>query len=1015
MNKLIEAFVRRPVLTSALSIFILLLGSFGLIKMPLRFLPKIDQALIEILTVYPGANSTVVKNFVTSKIQNSIVGVEGIDYVTSSSTTGYSDIKAYLSPGINADKALMVIMGKVSSVTNELPSSVQTPMVIKNNVDSRPTIIFAFASTGIPRAEISDYLTRVIAPQLETVDGVAQANVWSSPYSMQIWLNPDALAAYHLSPQDVVAALKTQNVLAAPGKTQGKYVDYTLNTTTALHTPEQFNHLVIKVVNHVPIYLQDIGVAKMGAEQDTYMVYYQGIPCTMIGVSLLPTANPLVVVDALKKKMDVIKHHLPSGLTANLVYDQTTFIRASLHEVIKTLIESIVIVILVILLFLGNVRAALIPAITIPVSLLGVCFFMQMLGYSINTITLLAMVLAVGLVVDDAIVVVENSVRHLSDKLSTLTTTIHAAQELALPVIAMTITLAAVYVPIGFSGGLVGELFTEFAFTLAGSVIISGVIALTLSPMMSARFLTLQQQHQPLAIFAEKIMQRLQQKYKTILVFLMNYKMWLVIAWLSIMILSVLLYKMIPSELAPTENHGYIMVAGDAPANVNRNYLMHYALATHKIYSHLQNVDHFATVVSPDDGYFAYLIGDQKPGEKTSLLGSIQTIQQQLNQVPGIDFHVLAPSTLPGSGAGVQFVLQSSKDYKTLYHAAKMLEQKAMQSGLFLFLYDDLNYNNPQATIDINPLAAASANVSMSNIAEALSSLLSNQEVQPVSVHDQSYNVVIKTLPSYQLNPEDLQNIAIPTGNNTTVPLSTVATLHYSVVPQALNQFQKMNSVTIMGGIKPGYTLSQGLNVLNNVAAAKLSNDVTVDYSGTSREFKQEGNRMIFIFVLAIVVIFLVLSMQFESYRDSLIILLGSVPMGLFAALLSLKIGQGTINIYTQIGLLTLVGLISKHGILITRFANELKLEKNLTKQEAVIEAALLRFRPILMTTAAILFGALPLIHAVGSGAESRHAIGLVVAVGIGLGTLLTLLLLPIVYWVFSKEMKSNTNAEEIN
>lgn len=1005
MKSLVENFIRRPVLTSAISILILLLGLFGLIKMPLRFLPKMDQALIDISTVYPGANNQIVKSFVTSKIQNALVGLDGIDYITSSSTAGMSDIKIYLSSGISSDHMMTDIMQKISSIVGELPSEVKTPVVTKKNTDNQAILILGFSSKKLSRIDVADYLQRRVAPKIEAVDGVGRANVWGDQYVMQVWLNPSQLAAYHLSPQEVSNALRSQNVLASPGKTQGSFFNYTLNTTTALHTPEEFNNLVIKVVNNVPVYLKDIGEARLGSRENETSVYYNNQPTTMIGVVTLPTSNPLSVVGTILKILPDIAKSLPEDMTVNVVLNRTDFIRSSLREVIKSLFESMAIVLVVIFLFLGNFRAAIIPSVTIPLSLIGICFFMQLMGYSINTITLLAMVLGVGLVVDDAIVVIENGETHLTACLSPLESLICATQELVVPIIAMTITLAAVYVPIALTDGLIGQLFKEFAFTLAGSVILSGVLALTLAPMMGSRLMHVSQQTTGFAIAVEKVMTCCQVAYRYILIQIFQLKKWMLGIWVIISLLAVLLYAFIPSELTPTENQGFLIAMGNAPASANLSYLEHYADETQRVFQQFKEIHDTATVLSTREGYSAYLLARQD----NNLLKVVKPLQQALAVVPGLDFHVIAPSILANSGPPIQFVLQANVDEKNLYRMAKLLEAKAMASGEFMFLFDDLNYSNPEASIVVDPARATAVNVSMSQVANALTLLMGNQQVQQFSANDQSYDVVIKTLPRYQLNPEDLQNISIPTNTGFSVPLSTVASIKYSIAPTALNQFQKMNSVTIMGAVLPGKTMSQGLSLLASLANDYFPKKVSVNYAGSSRQFMQEGHRMLIIFALAILVIFLILSMQFESYRDALIILLGSVPMALFAALLPLKYGLGTMNIYTQIGLLTLVGLISKHGILITRFANEIKKRDQVDNKTAVIEAAILRFRPILMTTAAILFGAIPLMHAAGAGSGSRHAIGVVIGYGISIGTVLTLLLLPVVYTVFSVDRSGHS------
>lgn len=998
---LIQTFIRRPVLTSAISIMLLLLGIVGLFKMPVRFLPAMEEGLINISTAYPGADGQVVKSFVTSKIQNTIIGVEGVDYVAANSTTGTSEIKVYLMPGVDTDKAVQTITSKLSGISGDLPPETMAPAISKQNKDNNAMMIVGFSSQKMNAYVVTDYLRRVIEPQIEAVDGVAQAQVWGDQYAMQIWLNPAKLAAYSLSAQDVVDALRTQNVLASPGQTQGHYFNYQLSISTNLHTPDEFNNIVVKTLNNVPVYLKDVGEAKIGDRDDNFKVYYDRKPTTMIGVTTLPSSNPLTVIAAVKEKLPQLAKSLPRDLQLNIILDRTRFIENSIHEVAKTLIESILIVILVMFLFLGDIRTALIPALTIPLSLLGICFFMLIMGYSINTITLLAMVLGVGLVVDDAIVVVENIVRHVRPDKPMITTTIQSTQELIVPVIAMTITLMVVYMPIGFTGGLIGQLFKEFAFVLGGSVVISGFLALSLSPMMGARLIHPEDRQKKIAVLAERYVGWLQAQYRRVLLQLFHLKKGLVILWAILVLAAGYMYTHTPQELTPTENQGFLIAMGSAPTNANRAYIDHYAMQAINTYKPYPDIVHNAAIIST--GYNGFLISDRS-NPKASLLPIVSSLQQQLAKIPGLEMRVIVPSILGGGSAGMQFVITSSGTYQSLDAAAKIIEQKAMASGMFMYLFDDLNFSNPQAQIKINNQAATAADVSMGAIANAVSSLMSNRQIQQFSANDQSYDVVIKMPQEYQLNPEDLANVPVPTNHQTTVPLGSVASLNYEVVPTALNQFQKLNSITLSGALRPGVSLSIGVDKLKTLAADNLPKNTFYDFSGTARQFLQEGHRMLLIFALAIFVIFLVLSIQFESYKDSLIILLGSVPLALFAALLPLYFGLGTINIYTQIGLLTLVGLISKHGILIARFANELRASTGIKRDEAVIEAAILRFRPILMTTAAILFGAVPLITASGAGSGSRHAIGVVIGFGMGLGTVLTLLLMPIVYSILARK-----------
>lgn len=992
MQILINQFITRPVLTSALSFLILLLGIWGIYQMPIRYLPQINQSIISLHIDYPGAEGKMVKNFVTDKIQNALVGIEGINYMTASSTTGSAEIILYLTAEAKADILLSIIRGKISAVEADLPAEVKPPVITENNVDHRPMLILGFTSHILDRVVVANYLRQVIAPRIESIAGVAQAEVWGDQYVVQIYLDPAALMAYHLVPQDVFNALKTENVLTSAGSSQGKFFDYTISAHTTLHSEEEFNHLRIKTINSVPIYLHDVGYAKMGAADDQFMVYYNQQPATFIGVQILPHANPLTVIKSVLTQLPQWSHAMPADLTVHTVFNRTQYIYAALRKVTDTLLESIVIVFIVMIIFLGNLKAALIPLFTIPLSLLGVCFFMSSLGYSLNTMTLLAMVLAVSLVVDDAIVLIEQCMRYLSPQLPATQTTLAATSALVSPIIAMTLTLAAIYLPIGFTSGLIGQLFTEFAFTLAGSVFISGLLALTLAPMLAAHWLRADN----LPTNTVRWMNVLKQGYQLGLHKVLPYKKTLLFFWLGILCILVIFCYTTPKELAPHESMGYLMVTGEVPTQANRNYLMHYAVQAQNIYQQIPSL-HSAVILSPDERYLAYLMLPEGFRNSHALL---QYIQEKLADLVGITLHVIAPPALINTGPALQFVLQGNVDYQMLYHLSKQIEAQALRTSLFSYLTDDLHYTQPQATIEIDHTALAAMNISIASIANAVSIFMSHHAVQAVSINDQAYDVLIKMLAPY---PESVLNIPVQTAGQISIPLSSVARIRYEIVPQAYNQFQKMNSVTISGELNNQISMSEGLSVLQHIAAPLLPKNVVVNYAGNTRQFLEEACRMLWIFLLALLIIFLVLSMQFESYRDAWIILLGSVPMALFSAFVPLQLGCGSLNIYTEIGLLTLVGLISKHGILITRCANEIKIKKKLTAHAAVVEAAAIRLRPILMTSSAILLASLPLIFAQGAGAESLHAIGMVIAFGIGFGTLLTLFLLPAIYIFFNE------------
>lgn len=993
MNHLLKPFITRPVLTSALSLFILLLGIFAICAMPIRYLPQINQEMINIHIAYPGADNAAMKSFVTTKIQNALVGIEGIDYITSSSAMGYADIKLYLTTEAKADILLSIVRGKISSIESELPDTIKPPVVSENNIDQRPMLILSFTSHIIDRVAVADYLRRVIVPQIESISGIAQAEVWGDQYAMQIYLDPTLLMAYHLVPQDVFNALKAQNMLTASGASDGKWFDYQLTVNSDLHTEEEFNQMVIQSKNKVPIYLHDVGYAKKAAADDQFMVYYNNQPATFIGVQILPRANPLSVVKKVLTILPQLTKNMPADLMAHVVLNRTVYIQQALYEVSKALLESILIVFFVVAFFLGHIKAALIPLVTIPISLLGVCFFMQSMHYSINTITLLAMVLAVSLVVDDAIVLVEQCMRHMPVDHSIVNTVWIATQELAMPIIAMTLTLTAVYLPIGFTGGLIGQLFAEFALTLAGSVVISGILALTLSPMMVAHCLNSHRaEKNALHEWSEACMTYLSRCYRYYLLWAVKNKKCLLCFWFALLCLVGLLYYIVPKELVPQESMNFLLVSGEAPTHANRSYLMYYATQAQKIYTQVQGMA-AAVILAPDERYVAYLILSDYSGNAMQLM---HWLQKKLSDVTGLTLHVIAPPAFINAGPAVQFVLQGNEDYQTLYHYAKQIESAARSTGLFSYLADDLQYTEPQAVINVDRLALAALNIPMASVANAISVSMSQHAVQSFSHADQSDDVLIKMLMPH---PENLLDLPIQVTDQIKIPLSSVAKINYRVVPKILNQFQKINSVTINGEMQHGVMLSQGLSALQHIAALTLPKTLSVDYAGATRQFYQEAHRMLWIFLLAGLIIFLILSMQFDSYRDAWIILLGSVPMALFSALLPLWFGVTSLNIYTEIGLLTLIGLISKHGILIVRFANEIKVKQQIDAQSAVMAGALLRLRPILMTSAAVLLAALPLIF---SSIASLHAIGWVLFFGMGFGTCLTLFLLPVVYIFFN-------------
>lgn len=1011
-----EFFISRPVLSTALSLLILFAGLFAIFKLPLRLFPKIDSPVISISTVYPGASPQVVQSYITSLIQNAIEGIDGVNTITSSSEQGASEIQVQMQLGENSDTALTNIMQKVASVRGQLPVDAFDPVISKGSMDGPPTFILAFTSQSMPREALGDYLTRNVQPKLEGIDGVANAQVEGSSYAMRVWLNPSLMAAHGVAASEVADSITRQNSQAAPGSTSGRYVSFNLNTTSTLSTAQEFSNIVIKNQNNTLLRLGDIGKVELGDNSNEVSAYFNGLPAALVMVSVLPANNPLTVVNSIYKMLPNIERSLPDGVQMHEVVNAASYIHSSVDEVIRSMLETILIVVAVIYMFIGSWRAVLIPIVTIPLSLVGICFFMMQLNFSINILTLLAMVLAIGLVVDDAIVVVENIFRYIEKGMSPFKAAIQGSREIMMPIIAMTITLAAVFSPIAFIGGLTGQLFTEFAFTLAGSVVISGFIALTLSPMMCAHLLSAQLSHNKWVKVADELFRRLKEFYGHSLRQVLAHKKILLGIWLVSLVSIGVLYKTTPAEVTPKEDQGYLHVLGSAPDYTNSDFLDLYSQQLNDVFKQFPEIQSYVYLTGIPSEHQVVAFTRLKPwNERKRTATQLQPlVQAALSKIPGLQTYTMVPSMIPGaSKMPIQFVITSTGSYQSLYEISQKILQNARQSGLFLFISGDLDYDQPQLQVDINRDAAAALNVDISQITKSLALMLGGNQLQEFSMNGRSYPVILQVPQDYRLNPASLNNIFVRASNGKLIPLANLVNMHTEVIPGSLNQFQKFNAVTLSGMMSPHASLSQCLHYLTNQADQILPRDMSYDFGGMSRQYIQEGNKMLMTFGIAILIIFIVLSIQFESYRDSLIILLGSVPMAIVGALLPLKFGLSTLNIFTQIGLLTLVGLVSKHGILMTKFANELQMQ-GLSKLEAIQSASSLRLRPILMTSGAIIFGALPLICATGAGSASRFAMGIVILVGMLMGTLFTLYLVPSLYVFMAKEHKASVTDETL-
>lgn len=1011
-----DLFIKRPVLATVVSLLIFFVGLRAFGDLPLREFPKVENTVITITTTYPGANSRTIQGFITSPIEKSIASADGIDYITAESKDSVSTISAHIKLNYNPSKAFTDIMSKVAEVRNQLPQGAQEPIIAKNTGASIALMYLSFSSDTMTPEQITDYISRVVQPELETVAGVSQAQILGgNTFAMRVWLNPKKMAAFKVTPTDVSQALRTKNVLSAAGNTKGNYTTYSIKATSSLQNEKQFKNIIIRNQDGALVKLSDVATVKLGSQDYNSSVSFNGKKAIFIAISTTPAANPLTVIDKVKSVLPKLANNYPPGLSGKVVYDATTYIKASIHEVIKTIAEATLIVLIVIFLFLGSFRSVIIPVITIPLSLVGAFSFMLAMGYSINLLTLLAMVLAIGMVVDDAIVVVENIHRHIEEGMAPYDAAIKGAREIALPVVSMTLTLVAVYAPIGFMSGLTGALFKEFAFTLAGSVVISGIIALTLSPMMCSKLLKQSSNDSKFVKYIDRQSDRLKNSYDAALRSALDHrKIMLIIAGI-VLVSCYFLFVNSKQELAPVEDQSVIFVSATAPQYADIDYVEYYSKELNEIYDSFPAkeddfiVNGMGAVNNIISGFIMKPWGDRDISQQQI----IRPLQKKLAQIPGLKAVAFPLPSLPtgDNGLPLQFVITTTADYKLLYEAAMEIQKKAMNSGYFIFLDSDLKFNKPQLTLTIDRDKAALMGISSNEIANALSTSLSENYTNRFNINGRSYQVIPQLLQQYRADPSQLNQIYLRTNDRMMVPLSTFVSISQSTEPNKLASFQQLNSITIQGMVSPAYTLADGLNFLTKTAQSVLPKNISYDYAGQSRQFVQEGSALMYTFFFAILVIFLVLAAQFESFRDPLIVLI-SVPMSICGALIpiNLGIGEASINIYTQVGLITLIGLITKHGILMVEFANQIQREEGLSKREAIQKAAAIRLRPILMTTASMVFGVVPLLLAAGAGAVSRFNIGLVISSGMVIGTIFTLFMVPTIYIYLAKDHKAQTN-----
>jgi len=1014
-----DIFIRRPVLAMVVSLIIIIAGLQAIKSVNVRQYPRSENSTVTITTVYVGASAELVRGFITTPLERAIAAADGIDYLQSQSAQGVSTISARLKLNYDATKALAEISSKVDQVRADLPPEAEVPIINIESADSQFAAAYlSFTSDDLAQNEITDYLTRTVQPRLSALAGVQRADILGGrTFAMRIWLKPDRLAAYNITPVQVRQALAANNYLAALGHTKGSLIQVNLTADTNLRTIQDFKQLIVRSENGANIRIEDIGEVVLGAEDYDAEVRFSGKTAVFMGIWPLPNANSLDVIELVKKEMAAIQQDLPSGMQARIAYDSTDYINNAIHEVLKTLGDTMLIVVVIIFLFLGSFRSVFIPVITIPLSLIGAVFLMQIFGFTINLLTLLAIVLSVGLVVDDAIIVVENIERHIRKGLTPYDAAIVGARELVGPIIAMTVTLAAVYAPIGLQGGLTGALFREFAFTLAGAVTISGIVALTLSPMMSAKLLKPGLSEHGLAGRISRDFDRLKAFYGRLLDQTLAARPAVYLVWIVISLLAIPMFRMSATELAPAEDQGVIFGIIDAAANSTLEQTSYYAALANDVFLGEPETQFTFQVTLPSSGFSGLVTKPWSERERT-VFEILPGIQKKLGTIPGIRvFPVIRPS-LPGGGQfPVEFVLASTAEPDQILKFAQALQMKAMASGKFAFPpLIDTKIDQPQAELVINRDRVADLGLNLQQVGADISSMLGGNFVNRFDIAGRSYKVIPQIQRSDRLNPDQLRNIYITGPNGQMVPLSSVATIQNSTVPRSMNRFQQLNAVTISGVAM--IPLDEALRFLEDEAARILPQGYTIDYTGESRQLRSEGNRFLPAFGLAVVLIFLALAAQFNSFRDPFVILAGSVPLALFGALIFtfLKIPNPnipfwtngwttTLNIYSQVGLITLVGLVAKNGILIVEFANKLQ-DQGLTKLEAIREASLTRLRPILMTSCATAAGHFPLTLVTGAGAAARNSIGLVLVGGITIGTLFTLFVVPSIYMLVAHNRK---------
>lgn len=1016
--KFTDIFIKRPVLAISLSLLIVLLGFQALGKMQVREYPNMTNTVITVSTSYYGANADLIQGFITQPIEQAIAQADNIDFMTSQSFLGQSTITVYMKLNTNPNGAVADILAKVNSVRSQLPSEAEDSTIDLSTGSSTSVIYISFSSEQLNSSQITDYLERVIKPQLFSINGVAKVNLYGgTAFAMRIWLDPERMAGFDLTTTEVVQILQANNIQSATGQVNSYYTLFNSNTDTQVSTAAELENLIIATRDDgKTIHLQDIARVSLEKSHDTYRAMANGNDAVVVAIDAAPTANPLDITAGVRDMLPDLEKDQPSSIKMEVLYDSTIAIEESIAEVIKTIVEAGLIVLIVMILFLGSWRAVIIPIVTIPLSLIGVLVVMQVFGFTINLMTLLAMVLAIGLVVDDAIVVVENVDRHIKAGEPPFRAAIIGTREIAVPVISMTITLAAVYAPIALMGGITGSLFTEFALTLAGAVFVSGLIALTLSPMMCS--VLLKSNHQPNRFeqTVDRALTGLTNNYARLLDKLMTRRPAIILFALLVFVSLPFLFKFIPSELAPSEDKGALMMMSKAPSNANLDYIENSMKQVTSKISEQASVQSSLAMSGIPNANQAFGIAIMKPWSQRDIdPKQLSTnLKGDFDNIASVATTAFQMPELPGSSGGLplQFVITTSNPFESLVEIASDVLATTQENPNFVYSELDLAFDSATMNISIDRDKAGAYGVTMQDIGITLGTLLSDGYLNRIDLDGRSYEVIAQVERKYRLSPEKLGEFFVKAKNGDMLPLSELITINIIAEPRSLPHFNQLNSATIGAVLAPGVTMGDAVDFFEGLATTDLPQGYRHDYLGEARQFVMEGNALYMTFLLAVLIIFLVLASQFESIRDPLVILM-TVPLAISGALVVLAWGIATMNIYTQVGLITLVGLITKHGILIAEVAKEEQLNHGLNRIDAVKKAATVRLRPILMTTAAMVAGLIPLLFATGAGAVSRFGIGVVIVAGLSIGTLFTLFILPVIYSFIASKHQQRKDFDE--